>query len=132
MSDRAAARLAWMPHVQPLSLARHLRSGTPDAQDCHSRDRHPAVTWHIHMSLRVEARITEDFAVTLDRFSQLVQREYERPWYKRRYGSYEPPSVLRRKHSKMRELRLRSNDLKLRIDSAAQLRRTRPTNAAGY
>lgn len=92
----------------------------------------PAVAWHFHMSLRVEPRITEDFTDTLDRFSQLVQREHERPWHKRRYGYYEPPSALRRKRSKMRELRLHSDSLKLHIDLAAQLRRTGPTNAAGH
>lgn len=85
------------------------------------------------MSLRVEARIGEDFADTLDRFSHLVQREYGRPWSKRRYGYYEPPSALRRKQAKMRwlRLRLRSSNLWLRIDLADQLRRTGPTNAAG-
>lgn len=85
------------------------------------------------MSLRVEAHIGEDFADTLDRFSQRVQREYERPWTKRRYGYYEPPSALRRKRSKMRRLRCRSSGgLRLRIDIATQLRRTGPTNAAGH
>ena len=83
------------------------------------------------MSLRVEPRITEDFADTLDRFSQLVQREYERPWYKRRYGYYESPSALRRKRSKMRKLRRGSGSLRLHIDIETQLRRTGPTNAAG-
>lgn len=92
----------------------------------------PAVAWHIHMSLRVEAQIAEDFSNTLDQFSQLVQREYARPWTKRRYGYYEPPSALRRKRSKMRGLRSRSGHLRLYIDIAAQLRRTGPTNAAGH
>lgn len=92
----------------------------------------PAAAWHFHMSLRVEARTEEDFADTLDRFSQLVQREYERPWTKRRYGYYEPPSALRRKRSKMRWLRCRgTGNLWLRIDIEDQLRRTGPINAAG-
>ena len=90
-----------------------------------------AVAWHIHMNLRVKPRIEEDFADTLDRFSQLVQREYERPWTKRRYGYYEPPSALRRKRLKMRKLMSRSDSLNPRIDIATQLRRTGPTNAAG-
>jgi hypothetical protein len=73
------------------------------------------------MSLRVEAHIGEDLADTLDRFSQLVQRDYE------------PPSALRRKRSKMRRLRRRSSGgLWLRIDIATQLRRTGPANAAGH
>ncbi|HEY0602102.1 MAG TPA: hypothetical protein VGD58_04280 [Herpetosiphonaceae bacterium] len=84
------------------------------------------------MSLRVEARIGEDFTDTLDRFSHLVQHEYERPWTKRRYGYYEPPSALRRKRAKMRRLRSGSTgNLWLHIDIADQLRRTGPTNAAG-
>lgn len=83
------------------------------------------------MSLRVEPQIGEDLADTLDRFSQLVQHEYERPWTKRRYGYYEPPSALRRKRAKMRRLQGRTGGLWLRIDIATQLRRTGPTNAAG-
>lgn len=82
--------------------------------------------------VRVEIRDGEDFEHALDRFQQLVQSEFERPWTKRRYGYYEKPSALRRKQEKMRWLRAgRSGHLWLRIALQAQFQRTGPTNAAG-
>jgi hypothetical protein len=91
----------------------------------------PAAPWHIHMPVRVEARVAESFADTLDRFNQLVRREYERPWTKRRYGYYEPPSALRRKRAKMRRLQAGRGKLWLRVPLETQLRRSGPNNAAG-
>jgi ribosomal protein S21 len=84
------------------------------------------------MSIRIEPRVDETLAQTVERFTRLVRQEYGRPWTKRRFGYYEKPSALRRKRAKMRRLRARgSGNLYLHIDLDAQLRRTGPTNAAG-
>jgi ribosomal protein S21 len=92
----------------------------------------PAVTWHIHMPIHVEVHAAESFADTLERFNQLVRREYERPWTKRRYGYYEPRSVVRRKRAKMRRLQARSGGgLRLCVPIETQLRRSGPSNTAG-
>ena len=84
------------------------------------------------MPMRVEVREGEDLTQALDRFTQLVQREYQRPWTKRRFGYFEQPSALRRKQRKMRKLQAQTaGRLGLHIHLDAQWRRTGPTNAAG-
>ena len=84
------------------------------------------------MTITVEVRDGEDLTQALNRFRQLVHREYGRSWTKRRFGYYEKPSALRRKQQKMQKLRQRTTaNLWLRIDIEAQFRRTGPTNAAG-
>ena len=84
------------------------------------------------MPITITVRAGEDLAEALGRFQQLVAQEYGRPWTKRRYWYYEPPSALRRKQRKMRQLRAqRRGGLWLRIGLAAQWRRTGPPYAAG-
>ena len=84
------------------------------------------------MPMRIEVREGEDLTQALDRFTQLVQREYQRPWTKRRFGYFEQPSALRRKQRKMRKLQAHTaGRLGLRIALDAQWRRTGLTNAAG-
>ena len=84
------------------------------------------------MTITVEVRAGEDLRQALARFTQVADREFRRPWTKRRYGYYETPSALGRKRRKMRKLQAQTGGgLMLRIDLATQFRRTGPTNAAG-
>lgn len=83
------------------------------------------------MSAKVEVREGESIDSALQRFSQLVRREFGRPWSKRRYGYYEKPSQLRRKRKKMGRLRSRGANLLLHIGLKELYSRTGPENAAG-
>jgi ribosomal protein S21 len=84
------------------------------------------------MSIKVEVRDDESIDEALRRFNELVRREFQRPWYKRRYGYYEKPSELRRKRKKMAWLRSSSRGhLLLRIGLKELHSRTGPQNAAG-
>lgn len=100
---------------------------------CHEvTGRASAVSRRSVMTVTVEVREDEDLTQALDRFTQLVQHEYRRPWTKRRFGYFEKPSALRRKARKMRKLQAQTaGHLGLRINLEPQWRRTGPTNAAG-
>lgn len=53
------------------------------------------------MAVRVEVRDGEDVSLAVARFRRMVDREYRRPWVKRRRGYHEKPTTLRRKRDKL-------------------------------
>jgi ribosomal protein S21 len=76
----------------------------------------------------------EPFEEAVRRFHMLVEAEYRRPWYKRRYGYYEKPSALKRKRRKM-ERHNKYNTLHTRvvcpIGLEEQFQRTGPVCTMG-
>jgi ribosomal protein S21 len=80
--------------------------------------------------VRVVLHDGESLENALWRFNNAVRREYDRPWYKHRYGYYEKPSRLRQKRRKMRSIN-RYGNLKLHI-SLVPLFEPIGSNAAGH
>ena len=89
------------------------------------------------MGVQVEVDEEQDIEQALAEFRRRVRQEYQGRWYKRRYGYYESPSVLRRKRKKMKRLRggepafFQPGSLKLYIGEQELFERTGPTMAAG-
>lgn len=61
----------------------------------------------------------------------VVYSIYRRVWYKRRFGYYEKPSILRRKRKRASYMGMGLQIYRLYIDLTAQFRRTGPGHAAG-
>jgi ribosomal protein S21 len=80
----------------------------------------------------VTVLLHEDESVeqALSRLRRKIHNELARPWYKRRYGCHEKPAELRRKREKMQRLQIRAGSgLWLKVELAAQFRRTAPLAA---
>jgi ribosomal protein S21 len=95
------------------------------------------------MGIEIKLRENEDIESAVKRLNDKVFREKGKRWYKRRYGYYEKPSVLKRKRNKHIDIVKPSvasqiaiygrviTGLQLKIGIKEQFKRTGPNNAAG-
>ncbi|WP_092374384.1 30S ribosomal protein S21 [Pseudomonas sihuiensis] len=60
------------------------------------------------MTISIVAEDGEPIEVVLRKLKKKVKHETDRRWYKRRFGYYEKPSILKRKAKKMKELSIQS------------------------
>jgi ribosomal protein S21 len=60
------------------------------------------------MTVTVNVEDGESIEVALRKLKKKVKQETDRRWYKRRFGYYEKPSILKRKIKKMKELSIQS------------------------
>ena len=60
------------------------------------------------MTVKVTVEDGESIDLALRKLSRKVKSEMDRRWYKRRFGYYEKPSVLKRKSKKMEKLAIQS------------------------
>lgn len=60
------------------------------------------------MTVTVKVEAGESIEVALRKLKKKVKHETDRRWYKRRFGYYEKPSILKRKAKKMKELSIQS------------------------
>ena len=60
------------------------------------------------MTVKIEVNVGETIEVALRKFNKKVKNETDRRWYKRRFGYYEKPSILKRKAKKMKKLSIQS------------------------
>jgi ribosomal protein S21 len=73
------------------------------------------------MTVKVYMDAGEPIEEALRKFNKKVKHETGRRWYKRRFGYYEKPSMLKRKSKKMKELSIQSGGtLWLKIGLKAQ------------
>jgi ribosomal protein S21 len=95
------------------------------------------------MGIEIKLRENEDIESAIKRLNDKVFRENGKRWYKRRYGYYEKPSILKRKRNKHVKILRPSvasqmaicgmviTGLQLKIGIKEQYKRTGPNNAAG-
>jgi len=60
------------------------------------------------MTVTVKVEAGESIELALRKLKKKVKHETDRRWYKRRFGYYEKPSILKRKAKKMKELSIQS------------------------
>jgi ribosomal protein S21 len=60
------------------------------------------------MTVTIKVEDGESIDLALRKLSKKVKSEMDRRWYKRRFGYYEKPSVLKRKNKKMKKLVIQS------------------------
>lgn len=61
------------------------------------------------MTVKVDVEDGEPIEVALRKLNKKLKHETGRRWYKRRFGYYEKPSILKRKAKKMKELSIKSS-----------------------
>ena len=62
----------------------------------------------LEMTVKIEVNTGETIEVALRKFNKKVKNETDGRWYKRRFGYYEKPSILKRKAKKMKKLAIQS------------------------
>ncbi len=60
------------------------------------------------MTVTVNVEAGESIEVALRKLKKKVKHETDRRWYKRRFGYYENPYILKRKAIKMKEISIQS------------------------
>lgn len=95
------------------------------------------------MGVEIKLRENENIESAIRRLNERIYQENRKRWYKRRYGYYETPSILKRKRNKHLKIFRKSvasqmamcgrvtTGLQLKIGMKEQRRRTGPNNAAG-
>lgn len=84
------------------------------------------------MTISIVAEDGEPIEVVLRKLKKKVKHETDRRWYKRRFGYYEKPSILKRKAKKMKELSIQSGgNLWLKIGLKEQFSKS-GNSAAGH
>lgn len=63
------------------------------------------------MTVKIDVTTGESIEVALRNFNKRVKSETDRRWYKRRFGYYEKPSILKRKAKKMKKLSIQSGGI---------------------
>lgn len=70
----------------------------------------------LKMTVTVNVECGESIEAALRKLNKKVKHDTDRPWYKRRFGYYEKPSILKRKAKKMKGLSIQSGgSLRLKI-----------------
>ena len=83
------------------------------------------------MAVTITVEDGESIDLALRKLSKKIKSEMDRRWYKRRFGYYEKPSVLKRKSKKMSKLAIASEGtLWLKIGLQEQFSRN-GTSAVG-
>jgi ribosomal protein S21 len=95
------------------------------------------------MTIEIKVRDNESIDSALNRLNKKIRIEYGRRWYKKRYGYFEKPSILKRKkyrHLKRVKQSMRFQyqaygkiigNLQLNIGLKALYNRSGPTNSIG-
>ncbi len=66
-----------------------------------TKDGQVSVPKTLEMTVKIEVNTGETIEVALRKFNKKVKNETDRRWYKRRFGYYEKPSILKRKAKKI-------------------------------